>query len=41
MRVCVRGKGIEDEKAGGKSEAICGQACLKGEERRGSTACKS
>lgn len=26
-------KGIEDEKAGGKSEGICGQARLEGEER--------
>lgn len=26
-------KGIEEEKAGGKSEGICGQACLGGEKR--------
>lgn len=33
MRACVCEKGTEDEKAGGKSEGICGQACLEGEER--------
>lgn len=33
MCVCVCKKGIEDKKAGGTSEGICGQACLEGEER--------
>lgn len=35
--MCEKGiegeKGIEDEKAGGESEGICGQACLEGEKR--------